>query len=62
MKEILKDGKYGRLVPVDDETALTEAIEKTFKNPIDKDKLKERAKDFSAEKITEKYLDVMGVN
>ena len=54
--EILQNGIYGKLVPVGDYLALAEAIKKTIENPIDSQKLKERANDFSLEKIATDYL------
>ena len=55
-KEILENGKYGKLVPVGDYLALAKAIEKTIESPIDSQKPKERADDFSLEKIATDYL------
>ena len=61
-REILQEGKYGRLVPMNDKLALAKAIKETLDAPVDNDMIKTRTKDFRVEKITEKYLDVMGVN
>ncbi|MEX0661272.1 MAG: glycosyltransferase [Balneolaceae bacterium] len=54
--EILENGKYGKLVPVGNVDALTKAILESLEEEHDKDKLKSRASDFSAEKAGEKYL------
>lgn len=58
-REILQDGKYGSIVPVGDDKALTEAIEKVLDEPPLEDNLRERAEAFRPEPITEQYLDVL---
>lgn len=60
-REILKDGKYGRLVPVGNCEAMAQAILTTLDNPPDKPMLRARAGDFHVDKITDRYLDVMGL-
>jgi glycosyltransferase involved in cell wall biosynthesis len=57
--EILNNGKYGKLVPVEDVNALAEAIEETLENPIEKEILQERAKYFSVEKAVNEYLKLI---
>jgi len=57
--EILCDGKYGTLVPIGDSTFLATAITNTLDNPIESGILKQRAEDFSVEKIAEQYLNVL---
>jgi len=57
--EILCDGRYGPLVPVGDHVALADAIEETLDNPVDSERLQERASDFSVKKIADQYLDVL---
>lgn len=59
--EILENGKYGRLVPVGDVEALVKAIEDTLDTPMDTDRLRNRATDFCMEKISEEYLQAMGL-
>ena len=55
-KEILENGKYGKLVPIKDVNALAEAIIKTLSNNISNSQLlMSRARDFSVEKSIEKY-------
>lgn len=58
--EILENGKYGKLVPVDDPEALASAILDTLKNPLPKHFLQERAKDFSLDAAVWKYLNLIG--
>ncbi len=53
--EILEDGRYGPLVPVGDETALAEAMERVLDQPPDGRLLRERATDFSAERSVTAY-------
>lgn len=58
-REILAGGKYGRLVPVGDVTALAEAMQLTLDTPIDPDLLKLRAQDFSIDRAVAQYLDAI---
>ncbi|MDF1637581.1 glycosyltransferase [Alcanivorax jadensis] len=56
--EILENGKYGKLVPVGDPSALAIAIEESLSEPFDPEALKARAKDFSPEIIAKRYLEL----
>jgi len=47
-REILADGQHGKLVPIGDATALTEAIVDTLGSVVDRDALVRRAQTFSA--------------
>lgn len=59
-REILDNGRYGKLVKVGDEKALADAILETFKNPVKAELLKERIKkSFSLEKAAQEYLNVI---
>ena len=58
-REILEDGKWGRLVPVGDWRAMAEAIIDTLDNPIPSDQLIARASAFSAEASVDRYLEVL---
>jgi glycosyltransferase involved in cell wall biosynthesis len=57
--EILNNGEYGRLVPVNDPEALANAIETALDHPIPIEKLRARAEDFSIDKIATQYLEVL---
>ena len=60
--EILKHGRYGRLVPSGDDKALSEAILKTLNypdQPATKEERVRRARDFSAEAAIEKYWSIV---
>jgi glycosyltransferase involved in cell wall biosynthesis len=57
--EILENGKYGKLVPVGNSKALAESIVETLRNPLPKEFLQERAKDFSLDIAVRKYLDLI---
>ena len=59
-REILADGRYGRLVPVGDDESLAEAMIQTLKHPLQKDILKQRANDFSAEHCIDQYMQFLG--
>jgi glycosyltransferase involved in cell wall biosynthesis len=58
-REILQNGKCGLLVPVEDEAALAEGILKLLRDHALREKFatsgKERAMDFSADKIVRQY-------
>jgi len=58
-KEILENGKYGKLVPVGDHEAIAKAIIDTLKNPPPKELLQERGKMFSVEAAVNKYLELI---
>ena len=58
-REILEDGKWGRLVPVGDWRAMAEAIIDTLDNPTPSDQLIARASDFSADASIDRYLEVL---
>lgn len=53
--EILDHGKYGLLVPMQNPEALCEAMAKALDTPINPGTQKQRAMDFTAEKICKKY-------
>lgn len=59
--EILGNGKYGRLVPVGDVTALFEAMQQALDSPIDAADLRHRAHDFSIERAVYEYLQLLGI-
>lgn len=58
-REILCDGKYGRLVPVGDAEALATVMLASLRDRPDSEALKARARDFSVEKIATQYLNSM---
>lgn len=53
--EILRNGQIGPLVPMGDEFALAEAMERTLTRPPDADVLRKRAADFSANAAVRAY-------
>jgi len=55
-KEILEDGRYGKLVPTNNPIALSNAIELSLSESHDKTLLMSRADDFSIESISKQYL------
>ncbi len=54
-REILCDGEYGRLTPVNDVQRMTQAIEATLNDPIPSEKTRQRAKHFSMEAVGDRY-------
>ena len=57
-REILEDGRFGRLVPVEDPEALAEAILKTLQTTPDRAILRLRSQDFTIEKSVREYIRV----
>jgi len=57
-REVLADGKYGRLVPVGDADALAKAIEDTLDEPMPSCELQSRADFFDSRAAVRAYLDV----
>lgn len=55
-KYILDNGKYGKLVPVDNVELFAEAILESLNNPVNENILIKRARQFTVEKIAEEYL------
>jgi glycosyltransferase involved in cell wall biosynthesis len=53
--EILKDGEYGRLVPVKEENLMAEAIIESLDDKVDQNNLRKRALDFTLEVAVKKY-------
>ena len=58
-KEILEDGKWGALVPLEDPIAMAKAIERGLRGELPDPS--PRAQDFAAEKVVEQYLTLLGV-
>ncbi len=57
--EILKKGKYGTLVPIENSKKLSLAITKSLKKKHNKKKLIERSKAFNIGKISNQYLNLI---
>ncbi|MGG6267877.1 glycosyltransferase [Leptolyngbya sp. AN03gr2] len=55
--EILDRGKYGRLIPVADPTAMTTAILEMLDSPVDRAALKQRSLEFERDRIVDQYVD-----
>ena len=55
--EILGNGAYGTLVPVGDAQSLAQAMLREIAVPTPRNKLRDRANDFSIEKIVPEYLE-----
>lgn len=58
-REILEEGKYGKIVPVGDYISLADAILLSLSEKQDSKVLKRKAQEFSIEKISEKYLGIL---
>lgn len=59
-REILKGGRYGPLVPVGDDEALSRAIEETLDHPPDPAVLQEAAARYTVVTSASRYLEVLG--
>ncbi|WP_276253294.1 glycosyltransferase [Halomontanus rarus] len=57
--EILENGRYGPLVPVNNPEALANALVSTLRNPPDEALLRDRATDFSVSSITDEYEKII---
>ncbi|MEN8174893.1 MAG: glycosyltransferase [Pseudomonadota bacterium] len=60
-REILADGRYGRLVPMADSAALARALEETLNHPPDRGLLREAGRAYEVEASTDAYLAAMGL-
>lgn len=58
-REILLDGQFGSLVPVGDASALAIAMGKSLDDSHDTASLKARAQDFTIDKATDQYLELL---
>ncbi len=58
-KEILAEGKYGKLIPVGDAEAMSAALVRTLQNPPQKELLVDRAKDFETQNSVAEYLSLI---
>ena len=56
-EEILESGRYGKLVPIQNPSALAGAMVASLNEKHDREALKCRAKDFSVRKISFEYLN-----
>lgn len=59
--EILQGGRFGRLVPVGDASALARAMDAALAAPVDRDALIRRAADFAPGIAARRYLDLLGL-
>jgi glycosyltransferase involved in cell wall biosynthesis len=54
--EILEHGRFGKLVPIQDPLAMAASMAKALTEPVDRELLMQRAKDFSVSVIADQYL------
>ena len=60
-REVLQNGKYGYLVPVQDPDAMAAAIEQALDHPIAVDLLDEAILPFSESAVIDRHFDVLGL-
>jgi glycosyltransferase involved in cell wall biosynthesis len=58
-REILDNGRFGTLVPMDDAAALAKAMEDALAGPPDEAALKSRANDFAPDTVSRKLLGLL---
>ena len=58
-REILDNGRFGALVPMEDEKSLSAAILKALDSRVNKDQLIARGKEFSLDRATGRYLNLI---
>ena len=61
-REILQNGRYGKLVPVGDVDAMAMAIVDSLENPMPSDEIKKAAAAFTVEASATAYLNALGIN
>lgn len=61
-REVLQDGKYGYLVPVNDPVAMAAGIEKALESPIPTSLLQEAIKPFSEHAVIKRHFEVLGIS
>jgi glycosyltransferase involved in cell wall biosynthesis len=58
-REILDEGRYGQLVPAEDDRAMAQAILEVLDSPPDRERLYGRASLFTVDRAAERYLAVL---
>jgi glycosyltransferase involved in cell wall biosynthesis len=61
-REILRDGEFGRLVPMRDPDAMSVAIREALEHPTAAALLVDRAREFSVHAVAKQYIEVLGLN
>lgn len=60
-RDILQQGRYGKLVPVGDSKRMAQAILDTLDEPLPRDQLIEAARAYSIDNISQRYLEILGL-
>lgn len=60
-REILENGRFGALVPLDDPVSLSEAILNTMKNPVEREILMKATERFKDSTVAKAYLSTFGL-
>lgn len=61
-REVLQDGKYGYLVPVQNTIALAEGILKALDNPILPEILNEAIQPFAEQTVIDRHFEILGID
>lgn len=58
-REVLDDGEFGQLVPVGDDEALADAMERSLRQPVDGERLRQRAMALSQSSSLDRHVDLL---
>ena len=61
-REVLKNGKYGYLVPMHDPVSMAKGIDEALKFPISKNLLLEAVKPFSEDAVIKKHFELLDID
>jgi len=61
-REVLRDGKYGYLVPMHDPVAMADGIEKALDRPISPELLAEAIQSFKPDAVIDRHFEILGVS
>ncbi len=61
-REVLRDGKYGYLVPVREPRAIAKGIMNALKNPIPSELLQEAITPFKEEAVLKRHFELLGIS
>lgn len=61
-REVLQDGRYGYLVPLNDPAALAAGILQSFESPISNDDLQDAIQEFRVDNVLKRHAELLGVD
>jgi glycosyltransferase involved in cell wall biosynthesis len=60
-REVLQDGKYGKLVPVKDPLSMASAIIQSIDNPVTPENLKKAIEPFKENAVIKRHFDLLEI-